>query len=264
MMLENINYRKKNRYKTIEDDQQFMSYIALHRIRISDYTYREENNIYGMKGRSPIENPYLWGVLVNTEESIFLDYLIHRRKELLDEDIFSSILQIKHNSLLTNQMLDSMASIYVNNCASKEIKPNFDDIMYAFISSDQTKDKYRIVEALVSYMKSVHIPPKYSKYGNIANGRGLTEAAKSGDVELVQFLLDNGADPAKDDHWSIISAAKYGWYHIAEVLADHGANIHAKNNLVQKMIERNDKNGLVPMGSNKSGRLVLLDKLKSK
>jgi hypothetical protein len=50
----------------------------------------------------------------------------------------------------------------------------------------------------------------------------------------------------------------------AEVLADHGANIHAKNNLVQKMIERNDKNGLVPMGSNKSGRLVLLDKLKSK
>ena len=251
------------KYKQIGNDQQFMSYLIMHKIRLVDYTYtNKDNNAWGIRGRKPIENPYLWGVLINTEDPVFLDYLLDKRSELLDKEILTAILQAKHAEILTDEILTKLIDTYKDNCLKFKLDMNFDDIIFSYLSNDNVKDKERIVKFIFDYMKRNYIKPKFDEYGNIANGMGLREAAKTGDVKLVHLLLDNGADVTKDDYWSFVVAAKYGWYEIANILADHGANIHIRNDLAKKMIERNDKNGLAPFGDNIAARKILLDRYK--
>jgi ankyrin repeat protein len=65
------------------------------------------------------------------------------------------------------------------------------------------------------------------------NNSVLITAAKSGDTNIVQGLLNKGVDVnAKDSNGNTVLmwAAWYGRTNIVKLLLDNGANVNAKNN----------------------------------
>jgi ankyrin repeat protein len=59
----------------------------------------------------------------------------------------------------------------------------------------------------------------------------LTEAAKDGHLETVQYLIENGADIHADNDYALQWAAGNGHLDVVRYLVENGADIHADNDL---------------------------------
>ena len=60
----------------------------------------------------------------------------------------------------------------------------------------------------------------------------LIAASEDGDTELVQHLLDAGADPAAWGTMALGSAAYHGHVAVVKLLLDAGADVHAMDDLM--------------------------------
>jgi len=55
-------------------------------------------------------------------------------------------------------------------------------------------------------------------------------AAESGHLEVVKYLVENGANIHAKDNWALCWAARNGHLKIVKYLVENGADIHADNN----------------------------------
>lgn len=247
----------------LKTEQQFLSYLKAIHIDILNYTYTKdkEKNVYGLPGKAPIKNPYLWNKLTNDKVGNAIDYIINDNPDLLDSQIFIAILEAKDTSIITKKRLDSLIKTLNLTYLKDHIKPiNFEIIISTIISNttgisfgglDKSKRTTEFVKTIIEFMKEKKIEPRNATYGNIGEGRALTDASKIGNKDLVIYLLENGANVHMDDDWCLSSAIKNGHYDIALLLISHGADITVRNNQGLKLIEMNDRKGLVPVGANK-------------
>ena len=223
---------------------QFFSYLKAHDIDIKDYKYSKTKNIYGLPNTEPISNPYLWMKVVDDRLSEAIEYLTNIEPELVNQNIVCGMIQAIHNKdLITDNLFKKLVEIIYRN----DKKCNFD--MLSFASIEVKKVDY--LQIILDFMTEKKIKFQFDTFGNINRGVGLTEAAKKGDKELVKFLLDNGASIDLNDGFSFLSAMKYGCYEVAMLLVKHGADPHMKNDLGFKLIQRNGRNHVSPMGKNK-------------
>lgn len=238
------NLCKERNNMDIKTRDQFFSYLKSHDIDIKDFKYSKKNNIYGLPNTEPISNPYLWKKVVDDRLVDGLEYLINAGHSLVNENIVSGMIGANHNAdIITDKIFGKLVeTIYINNK-----KCNFDLLSFACI----TIKKVSYLKIIMDFMNENKIKFQYDTFGNINRGVGLTEAAKTGDKELVKFLLDNGASIDLNDGFSFLSAMKHGCYEVAILLVKHGADPHMKNDLGFKLIQRNDKNHITPMGKNR-------------
>jgi len=70
---------------------------------------------------------------------------------------------------------------------------------------------------------------------HIYNDDTLSQAAKSGNLQLVQYLVSKGANIHADDDLVLGWAVEYGYLQIVQYLLSIGANIHADNNFTLRV-----------------------------
>ncbi len=82
---------------------------------------------------------------------------------------------------------------------------------------------------------------------NIGNGVPLRHAAEYGNLNIVKYLVEHGADiyVKKDTDDSLRWAAKRGNLEVVKYLVEQGANIHAQNDKLLKLVSRNEKMNIV-------------------
>ena len=243
-------------------DQFWAHILSKYKINKVDLIYKEgqDHRQYAVKGRDLLLNPNLWDKLIKKKDYDAIQYIIDSHPQYIDFQIMSIVSPI--TTISDKIVLKLFNTFLEHNSNEKRRAYEFDVLAMACLTSDE-KD-YTSFKRMIDFMVDHNIPPQYETYGNICNGEGLAEAAKLGNPELIKYLLSLGADPSKNDSWSFVHACKHAWYEVALLLAEHGADIHTKNDLGLKMIERNDKNGIIGIGKASESRKILLERYNKK
>lgn len=245
---------------SIKDEQQFLMYIKSQKINYKEFDdngqeFKEESFV--VSGRKYYCNPNLWKIIFDSNLQPAINYLFTMMTAIIDEQIIIAAIDSKLND---NNIFRLIKIYEKNRFAEKDEHIDFDMLMLSAISSNRPS----ILNFILTFVKENELSPKWGTWGNACNGRALTEAAKVGNINMTRVLLLNDADIHKDDDWAYIMAIKRGWYNIARLLIDYGADIHAKGNLGYKLIERNDKAGLIPIGEIKEAHDSIIDMYRRK
>lgn len=228
----------------LSDEQQFISYLVSHHIYIKDYDYIEGktdmDDLYNkpiMRYKRWYENPQFWFKIYSNKEYgpaqryMFVNHYMNANAQVLGA-VFSAS-KYKYS--------DRIMELVVRSYTYSKLKNNkpidMEDVLYDAMYKDP-----RLFSKILEYMKEIKYTPRYGSYGNLYNGAAFTKACSEGWLKIVHILLDEGADPSKDDSMGFIMTVKHGQYRIALELLDKGANIRAKHSLGYKMFLRNDRN----------------------
>lgn len=251
--------------KSIESEQQFLMYLKTKDIDLKDFDYTTDdqskmndpeyryNHPYKKLGKRYYENPFLWKWIFDHDYAIAIDYMKSFMNQYLNLDIILAIISSSTND---NILLDIL-HIYIDNNKGNGL--DYDKIIHTITITNRNKALYYIMDYLNNHK---NIKPKYGTWGNGSNGLTFIEAIKIGNKKILDLLIDNGSiDISSDDGWCYIMALKYGRYDIAKKIIDKNKkiDIHMKNDLGLKMIQRNDKNkNVIPIGIMKDCREYLL------
>ena len=242
----------------IKTEDQLKALLLAKGIRIKDFTYQEneEKNIYGVKDVPPLQNPYLWNVLTKQHNINALAFLLEYKPEWINIGITLAILQgidrDNKRGIVTEAMISTILHCLIKNQPDM-IRANFDQILMSTIQDRLTKITKIVFDFIID--EGIELNPEGAfMYG------GLSEAAKSADMNLIKMIEKQYPQSImKCGDWPYLNAMKYGLYTVALYFAKRGNDIHAKNDLGYKLMERNDKKGLLPMGENKEAHDFLMD-----
>jgi hypothetical protein len=236
-------------------------------INVKDYDYIEgkTNEKKMMDGDHPFimyhrrfyQNPYLWARMVEENIEPAIDFI-------LDRDDFKPDILIVRACLGCNSK-DNTYPLKVTERYIEDVINNFDseeeltDTFDCLITSIAESGRTKIFDSAMDTIHSMDIKPKFDNWGNAGNGDALYYAIDGEDSKLAEKLLLLGADPSKNDSMSFVKACKKAKYKLANIMMDKGINIHTKNDLAMRMIERNDSNNIVPP-KEKEYRLIIINR----
>lgn len=234
-------------------------------INVKDYDYnRKTNETYMRNGDHPLlmygrrfyQNPYLWGRILESRYNQIAFNIMSHPDFVPDLMIVRACLGC---SAKDNTYPSSMTAAYLSWV--KEHEPeNLGEVADQVVTSIAESNRYTILLETLIFINSNDVKPKWDNWGNAGNGDALLYAIDGEDTRLAVKLLELGADPSKNDSMAFAKACKKAKYRVANMMIDKGVNIHTKNDLALRMIERNDSNNVPLPKEEKEYRLIIIEK----
>lgn len=213
-----------------------MCYIQSKHINLNDYKFKEENNKFGIRDVEPIKNPYLWNHLISNQCNEAVDYLLDYGKDLITQDIIISLFQSRNDNGLNITRVTKLLDIVCKD----ENSTRSDVLLLGLIELDKVK----MLKLALDYLREHNVEPNPN--GAFIRG-SLAEAAKSGDKRMIDLILEYyPLTLEKSEDWPLLNCLKKGFYSLAKFFVNKGLDIHAKNDLGYKLMERNYKNKIEP------------------
>lgn len=226
----------------IVSKQQVMSLLKARKINIKDFDYIENETTDEDIAKTPSivkykrwwENQVLWGILFKNKMNDIIKYFID--EHIMSTDIIKASIVTKYDKKFTSRLIELY--IDTNDFTDEEKSRIIDSVLLSILSTNDTAYFGKICK----YAEDNNIKPMFGTFGNVGNGDGLVGVAKlDNGSKLLAKLLDCGADPSKCNSISLPIAIKHGNYEDAMRLIDHGADIHANNDLAFKTLLKNDE-----------------------
>ena len=132
---------------------------------------------------------------------------------------------------------------------------NLDTILLSLVTHNQLK----ILKFTTEYMKEKEI------YPNIAGAffrSAIEEAAKLNNLDMIKYIVEQYPETKEttSQDWPFLHAMKKGSYSLALFFVKQlNGNLHAKNDLGYKLMEKNHKNNIIPNGKDKDAHDELMD-----
>ena len=220
-------------------------------------------------GRRFYENPYLWTMMLDTKMDDIAEYLYSMESIKGDLILVKAALNTQNESSPIPMKMVKRYIDYVNALADEERKDediNLDVSIDSILEHLAANHRIEWFKQVVRLAVNHHIEPRYITFGNAGNGMALyyacTEAylyEPNGD-EFANYLLKLGAEPILNESIAYCMACKHAAYSLAVKMLDNGADLHAKNDLGLKMIQRNDNKDIKLSESNELSRKILLER----
>lgn len=220
-------------------------------------------------GRRFYENPYLWTMVLDTKMDDIADYLYSMENIQGDLILVKAALNTQNESSPIPMKMVKRYIDYVKSLADEERKDediNLDVSVDSILEHLAANHRIEWFKQVVRLAVNNHIDPRYVTFGNAGNGMALyyacTEAylAEPDGEEFANYLLKLGAEPVLNDSIAYCMACKHAAYSLAVKMLDNGADLHAKNDLGLKMIQRNDNQNIALSESNEVSRRILLER----
>lgn len=239
---------------------QLTMYLKAKHIVFDDFTYHEEENKenkYGMKEIPAIRNPYLWMQVSNKNLIPAIESLLEYHSDWVSVQLCVAILEgaIIRKDLLPAKIINKLLTLTCVNVKSEEDKKlNLDTILFSIVG---LRSQALLEKSLAFVDKHELVISENGVFMKTA----LTEVSKTGNQDMINYLLDKFPIMLeKCDAWPYLTAIRYGHYKLALFFAKKGLDIHAKNDLGYKLLERNYKNNSVNrVGDTKKFEEELMD-----
>lgn len=261
----------------ISNTTQLMFALKTKGIDIKEFDYIEDKTTEEYIGSHPsivhgrrfYENPYLWTMVLDLKLDDIAEYLYNMKSIEGDLILVKAALNTQTESSLIPLKMVERYIAYTNSLTDEEriakdiyIESSIDSILENLAATQRMNWFQKVVDLAISN----HIEPRYTSFGNAGNGMALyyacTDAylAKPHGDEFAYYLLKLGADPKLNDSLPFCMACKYAAYTLAIQMLDSGANMHTKNDVGLKMIQRNDHQRIKLDESNEISRKILLER----
>ena len=239
---------------------QLVCFLKSKKINIKDFDYVEGKTTDDfmadhpmiIHGRRFYENPYLWTAVMDMKLNDVVDYLYSLEDLVADTMIIKAAIQTqdmqsKVPMKLIERYLDHADKVGVRigdeeDESKIDTEFDIDSILENLASIGRMEWFQKVVELATEH----NTKPRYGCFANAGNGMSLYYSVtdvctmKYGD-KFAYYLIDEGADVSLNDSITFCLACKYGRYQLAVEMLDHGADLHAKNDLGLKMIMKNDQ-----------------------
>ena len=103
------------------------------------------------------------------------------------------------------------------------------DFQYEYTAEDKSPE--------LLYLSMLVVKRNYYIY--YSKNRALMSASEEGHLEIVKYLVENGADVTVEDNFPVRSASEDGHLSVVKYLTEHGADITATNNFAVIHASRN-------------------------
>ena len=235
-------------------------------IDIKDYDYIngktddkkviDRDKPFVMYGRRFYQNPYLWSRIMELNYTKIIDSILNQPDFIPDILVVRACLGCgnkdnKYPIIVMNSFLDHT----INESDKQELIDTVDCVFCSVVESG----RFEVFEKILQFINYCKVEPKYKTWGNAGNGDALYYSIDADDSRIALRLMQLGADPSLNDSMAFVKACKKAKYRIANVMIDKGIDIHTKNDLALRMIERNDSNNIVPKDE-KEYRLSIINK----
>ena len=77
-----------------------------------------------------------------------------------------------------------------------------------------------------------------SEHYNVNNNNSVVIASSNGYIEIVKYLVENGADIHIFNNFALIQSSRYGYIEIVKYLVENGADIYAANNFALRLASK--------------------------
>lgn len=243
---------------------QLIFILKTHNIDIKDYDYVEDKTTDKYKSDHPLvmygrrfyENPYLWTRMLDEKIYDAIDFILDVEEFVIDLTVVRACLQTQNRetdypAVVIKRHLEDM---------TKLDKSEAEDELDVIIDCISEVDKLDLLKEILNYsIEELKLEPKYNQWGDATNGSALYNACDHDTTDLAEYLVSLGIDASRNDSMAFAKACKKGHYRLALMLLDRGADLHTKNDLAMKMIERNDRKGTVPRNE-ENYRKALIDR----
>ena len=220
----------------IKTKDALMCYIHSKHIDLNDYKFKEENNKFGIRDVEPIKNPYLWNHLISNQHDEAIEYLLEYGDDIINPNIITALFQSRNDNGLNTSRVTKLLDLTYKNKSN----PNSDALLLGIIGLG----KFKILRLALKYLAEHEI--ELNPNGAFIRG-ALAEAAKIGDKRMIDLILEQyPITLEKSDNWPLLNCLKKGFYSLAKFFANKGLDIHAKNDLGYKLMERNYKKNAEP------------------
>lgn len=225
--------------KPITTMNTFRAYLLSKGIRLEDYKFKEEDNIYGIQDVEPIRNPYLWNRLISDRHYQAVDFLLYHYTQIFSSNIAIALLQSRLDNGLDNNRINRILDLVFEDKDNTEF--NADSMLMDLISVA----KYKILSKVINYLKLHDINPTEQ---GVFFKSAISESCKLEDRRILDLLLSEYPQlyDTSDVIWGYLNALKRAKYSLAKFLVlKFKVDIRAKNDLGYKLIKRNYDNKLV-------------------
>lgn len=243
----------------LQTTDQLHFYLKSNKIDINDYRFfkDEKKNKFGIENVKPLQNPYLWNLIVSKNLIEPIQFLINVKKEWVDKKIVTAILTgnpygNSDDCLVPRAEIVGLLRALKDN--DKDMGIHMEDIMLSvcYCSIKST----RVMQILMTFTKSNDIPIRPN---GIFVRDALSEAAKTGNIELVEMIIGYFPETLKEcGDWPFLNAMKRGCYEIAAYLIQKGLDPHCKKDMGYKLIQTNDKKNIPCFAKNKEAHDYLV------
>lgn len=246
----------------IKDNTHFIVYLRANKIDTEKYTFNEKNpekNVYGMRNLSLFLNPYLWNKIANKRLYPAIEYAINEHPEWINLATGLGIIQsFQENSdnVKANIILDRILHMLWLSPDGTENISNLDTVLLSVLQYERSPLPY--LKKLIAFIQEHEI--KLNPKGAFIK-TALIELAKKNDRKTIDYILELYPESFEESNsWPYVTALKHCNYELALFFAKKGMNIHIKNDLGYKLLERNyKKNSPSRVGKNKKAEEELMD-----
>ena len=231
---------------------EFKELLEIHNIEIDKFVINnidEKIEFPKQAGRNWFENTNLWyQVFINPELKEAQTYLLKNYFDaVIDTKIFIEAFfpLVQEGKIKAKKVME----LFKKAVSIKKDNLDYESILYHSIGP-----KRSLFRQLLSFYKKNDTS---KDYGNIENGTAIIDCASKGYTQILRLLLDNGGDANTRENTPLLVAVKNGNYSCALLLLQHGADIHAKGDLVYKTFLRNEDRRWCPKGEEQSHNTLL-------
>ena len=243
----------------LQSTDQLHFYLKSNGIDINDFRFFKDDkkNKFGIDGIKPLENPYLWNMIVNKNLIEPIRFLIEYKKEWISSRVVTAILTgnpygTSEDCLIPrNEIVALLRALKEND---KDIAFHMEDIML-YVCPCCVKSS-RVLQILMTFTKNndIVIRPNGSFMREI-----LSEASKIGNIDLLEMIIGYFPEALKEcGDWPFLNAIKHGCYELAVYLVHKGLDPHCKRDMGYKLIQSNDKKNIPCFAKNKEAHDYLV------
>ena len=151
--------------------------------------------------------------------------------------LYVAVLSKEDKKEIKNKHLKELINLGINYFAI--VNNNIELLIFLLENNSITNNQALIYASKNGHLDVVEYLVDHGANLNVEDDNSLQWASSKGHLKVVEYLVDHGANVNAQDDYALILASKNGHLDVVEYLVDHGANVNARDDYALRWASNN-------------------------